>query len=104
MQTVTVNQNLIQSLKSPKQRLSPTQDRKKLTHHEMLLVALHSYKGQILSATEIKNIVIAKFPEVKVRCILPNDHSDIGNLRACSCVGTDRQLLVNVGRATYHIL
>lgn len=102
--TVTVNQNLIQRLTSPKQRLSPAQDKKKLSHHEMLLVVLNSYKGLTLTASEIKELVIERFPETNVRCILPNDHSDIGNLRACSCVGTERQLFRNVGRATYYIL
>jgi hypothetical protein len=102
--TVTVNQTLIQRLTSPKKRLSPTQDKKKFSHHEMLLIVLNSYKGQTLTASEIKELVIARFPDINVRCILPNDHSDVGNLRACSCVGTDRQLFKNVGRATYYVL
>jgi hypothetical protein len=101
--TVTVNQTLIQRLASAKPKMA-LRDKKKLSNHEMLLVALNPYKGQVLTSAEIKEIVSAKFPEVNIPSIQPNDHSDIGNLRCCSCVGTDRQLFINYGRAKYQVL
>ena len=101
--TVTVNQSLIQKITSAKPKMA-LQDKKKFSNHEMMLVALDPFKGQMLTSAEIKAIVKTKFPEVNITSIQPNDHSDIGNLRCCSCVGTDRQLFVNYGRAKYQII
>ena len=75
-----------------------------LTNHEMLLVALHPYKGQTLKLSIIKSILLSKFPKFNLGSFLPNDHSQIGNKSCCSCVGTQRQLFIKVKRSTYQIV
>ena len=76
----------------------------KLTNHDMLLVALHPYRGSDLSLSVMQKIVLSRFPQFNLGSLQPNDHSQLGNKNCCRCVGTNRQLFVNVGRATYHIL
>jgi len=76
----------------------------KLTNHDMLLIALHPYKMQRLTLSKMKEIVLKRFPNFNIGSLQPNDHSQKGNKCCCKCVGTKRQLLVNVGRGTYHIL
>lgn len=76
----------------------------KLTNHDMMLVALNRFKGQELSYSEIKDIVLTRFPNFNKGSLQPNDHSQLGNKSCCRCVGSSRQLFRNVGRARYFIL
>jgi len=76
----------------------------KLTNHDMILVALQPYKGQELSYAKIKEIVSARFPNFNLGSLQPNDHSQLGNKNCCRCVGSNRQLFINRGRATYQVL
>lgn len=75
----------------------------KLTNHEKMLVALHPYRNATMTTKEILEIVNRKFPEFKRTSCLPNDHSQVGNKGACSCVGTMRMLVYRVGANLYKI-
>lgn len=75
----------------------------KLTNHEKLLVALHPYRGATMSTKEIWEITHKKFPEFKRTSCLPNDHSQVGNKGACSCVNSARTLVYKIGPNQYQV-
>jgi hypothetical protein len=79
-------------------------NKSKKTNHQMLDEALKMYQGKVLHTSEMRRIVLSRFPEFKLGSFLPNDHSDIGNKHPCSCSGTSRRLFDRVARHTYKVL
>ena len=62
------------------------------------------YQGKVLHTSEMRRIVLSRFPEFKLGSFLPNVHSDVGNKAPCSCAGTPRRLFDRVARHTYKVL
>ena len=71
-----------------------------MTNHEMMSAALKSYRGQTLQTSEIRKIVVSKFPKFNTGSLLPNDHA-LGNKQPCSCAGTKSRIFDRVERGQY---
>jgi len=71
-----------------------------VSNHEMIASAIENYRGRILTASEIKTIVLGAFPHFAKGSLLPNDHA-LGNKSPCSCAGTDRRLFERIEPGRY---
>ena len=69
----------------------------------MIASAVESYRGKILSTSEIKKIVLSAFPYFFEGSLLPNDHA-LGNKSPCRCAGTDKRIFERIEPGRYLVL
>ena len=73
-----------------------------MTNHDRIATAVKSYRGKILSTSDIKKIVVGAFPEFNIGSLLPNDHAS-GNKSCCVCAGTDSRIFDQIERSNYRV-
>ena len=71
-----------------------------MTNHEMISVAMRYYRGKTLTTSEIRKVVLGKFPQFNTGSILPNDHAS-GNKHPCGCADTKSRIFDRVERGRY---
>ena len=64
----------------------------KMTNHEMIAAAMKGLSGKTLETARIKQLISESFPEFSPGSMLPNDHSDVGNMHPCWCAGTSQRI------------
>ena len=76
------------------------------TNHERFVGAFKGLAGRELYFSEIKEIILNKFPKMKVGNIMPWDHDDVGNKNPCWCSKTEYRIFDRLDRrkpCRYHV-
>jgi hypothetical protein len=74
-----------------------------MTNHDMIAAAVKSYRGQTLTTSDIRKIVVGAFPDFNVGSLLPNDHAT-GNKSCCACADTKSRIFDQVECGKYLVL
>ncbi len=74
-----------------------------MTNHEMIADAVRGYRGETLTTSEIKKIVLRAYPRFSEGSLLPNDHA-AGNKNPCWCATTKDRIFDRMKRGNYHVL
>jgi hypothetical protein len=74
-----------------------------MTNHEMIALAVKNYRGQKLTTSTIKEIVLKSFPDFTEGSLLPNDHA-AGNKSPCICAGTNSRIFDKIEHGIYYVL
>lgn len=69
----------------------------------MIASALETFRGKMLTTSEIKKIVLSAFPYFSEGSMLPNDHA-FGNKSPCRCAGTARRIFDRIEPGKYLVL
>ncbi|GLI53345.1 hypothetical protein [Thermodesulfovibrio yellowstonii] len=73
-----------------------------MTNHERFVETFKGMSGKELSTSEIRDIIIKKFPDMNRGSILPNDHAE-GNKSVCWCAGTENRVFDRIKRGLYKV-
>jgi hypothetical protein len=76
-------------------------------YHKKLSEAMSPYRGRELTNPEIRIILFASYPELKIKedWILPSDHCrNHTNDGACYCSMSDKAIFDRIGRGKYLVL
>ena len=73
------------------------------TIHERIQEIFQNKRGQDFTTGEIIKMVQRKYPDIKEGSILPNDHSNEGNINPCWCCKTEQRIFDKIDRGLYRV-
>lgn len=71
-------------------------------NHTMFKNAFRARRGQSLTTSQIKEILLRAYPNFVPGSVLPNDHAG-GNKSCCACAGTENRLFDRIEHGLYRV-